>query len=266
MTATRAVVGCERRTSAARAGLLLALAVYERARLVHVHEPGQLAAAVLLARRLGLPLVATGDPGDPGLSVADLVLAPEPTRELGARAAELEEQYLALLATGRPAPARAPLPSLPTVGIVVVTHQRRDLLIRTLDALAAQTYPRELMDVVVVDNGTSDGSSEVLAHADVRVSLPPTQQHTLRGGGAARIGRVDARRRERDRTAKAGPFARHVRSDGSPATTRDHVLVNPSYRRRDRGDIKAVGGECGRSGACCCGERRRGKPVVQPLR
>ena len=174
MTATRAVVGCERRTSALRAGLLLALAVYERARLVHVHEPGQLAAAVLLTRRLGLPLVATGDPGDPGLSVADLVLAPEPTRELGARAAELEEHYLALLATGRPAPARAPLPSLPTVGVVVVTHQRRDLLIRTLDALAAQTYPRELMDVVVVDNGTSDGSSEVLAHADVRVLREPT--------------------------------------------------------------------------------------------
>ena len=169
MTATRAVVVCERRTGAVRARRLLALAVYQRARLVHAHEPSQLDAAVLLARRLSLPLVATGEPGDPVLSVADLVLAQEPARELGARAAELEEHYLALLATGQPARVRAPLASLPTVGVVVVTHQRRDLLIRTLDALAAQTYPRHLVDVVVVDNGTSDGTSEVLARADVRV-------------------------------------------------------------------------------------------------
>jgi GT2 family glycosyltransferase len=49
----------------------------------------------------------------------------------------------------------------PSVSVVVSTHQRRDLLARLLDALAAQELDRPFEVVVVVD-GSTDGTSEML--------------------------------------------------------------------------------------------------------
>ncbi len=89
--------------------------------------------------------------------------------ELGARVADLEAHLRHLVDHGRPReaqrlddppPAVAPAP----VTVVMVTHQRRALLSQALDALAAQTHPD--VEVVVVDNGTDDGSSAVLAGRD----------------------------------------------------------------------------------------------------
>ncbi len=84
--------------------------------------------------------------------------------ELGACVADLEEQYLHLIERGLPAPA-APRPrtTWPGVTVVVPTYNRRELLERTLDALAAQTYPAERCEVVVVDDGSTDGTAEMLA-------------------------------------------------------------------------------------------------------
>src|SRR5436853_7177416 len=51
-------------------------------------------------------------------------------------------------------------PSSPRVSVIVLSWNRREDLRRCLDALAIQTYaPRE---IVVVDNGSSDGSAELL--------------------------------------------------------------------------------------------------------
>jgi GT2 family glycosyltransferase len=47
------------------------------------------------------------------------------------------------------------------VAAVVVTWNRRDLLVECLDALAAQTRPAET--VIVVDNASTDGTAELLA-------------------------------------------------------------------------------------------------------
>lgn len=82
--------------------------------------------------------------------------------ELGTCTAELETQYRALAETGRPGPAPAqPRVPRPSASVVMVTHNRRDLLVRALESLDAQTVrPAE---VVVVDNGCTDGSSELLA-------------------------------------------------------------------------------------------------------
>jgi glycosyltransferase involved in cell wall biosynthesis len=82
--------------------------------------------------------------------------------ELGARTADLEAQYLSLVSRGTPADGPAVVRThRPSASVVMVTHDRRDLLVRALDALDAQTVPPE--EVIVVDNGCSDGSSELLA-------------------------------------------------------------------------------------------------------
>ena len=90
--------------------------------------------------------------------------------ELGARTADLEEQWLRLVA-GRKAtagtssgPVRSPRPSrhrAERVSVVMVTKNRRDLLERCLDALAAQTRPAD--EVLVVDNGSTDGTADLLS-------------------------------------------------------------------------------------------------------
>ncbi len=89
--------------------------------------------------------------------------------ELGSRVADLEEQWRALA-------TRAPLPpvarsrdELPRVSVVMVTNGRRALAARALDALAAQTYPAALTEVLVVDNASEDGTALDLAAATVTV-------------------------------------------------------------------------------------------------
>jgi glycosyltransferase involved in cell wall biosynthesis len=89
--------------------------------------------------------------------------------ELGSRVADLEAQWSAL-AEHRPLPAvAAPVTTLPKVSVVLVTHGRRDLVDRALDALAAQTYPAALTEVLVVDNASDDGTAQDLATRDVTV-------------------------------------------------------------------------------------------------
>ncbi|MGZ6792283.1 MAG: glycosyltransferase, partial [Mycobacteriales bacterium] len=89
--------------------------------------------------------------------------------ELGSRVADLEAQWRAL-AAGRPLPeVAAPAAALPEVSVVMVTSGRRELVGRALDALAAQTYPASLTEVLVVDNGSTDGTSGDLGARPVTV-------------------------------------------------------------------------------------------------
>lgn len=156
----------------------------------------------LEALAVGAPLVTTrsggvpeavpdGDPDDPeapalladegdveGLAAKLVTLAQDPStwaargragrthvglhHELGARTADLEQQWLSLARGDGPAPSPArPRASAPRVSVVMVTHNRRALLAKALDALEAQTYPD--VELLVVDNGCDDGSSEDLA-------------------------------------------------------------------------------------------------------
>ena len=53
---------------------------------------------------------------------------------------------------------------------VVVTHNRRELLVRCLEALAAQEHP--VAEVVLVDNASTDGTLEHVAECGVAGRLP----------------------------------------------------------------------------------------------
>ena len=70
-----------------------------------------------------------------------------------------------------------------SVQAVVVTYNRRELLLACLDALAAQTHA--LVGVIVVDSASTDGTGEALAEAEVRRRIPIDYIRLTRNGGGA---------------------------------------------------------------------------------
>jgi glycosyltransferase involved in cell wall biosynthesis len=56
---------------------------------------------------------------------------------------------------------RKPVPAAPLVSIVIPTYNRDDLVAQAVDSALAQTHPR--CEVVVVDDGSTDRTQEVLA-------------------------------------------------------------------------------------------------------
>jgi GT2 family glycosyltransferase len=76
--------------------------------------------------------------------------------------------------------------STETVAVVVVTHNRADLLVGMLDGLAAQT--RRPDAVVVVDNASTDHTAEVLAaRADLPLQVVRSEEN-LGGAGGFHLG------------------------------------------------------------------------------
>lgn len=90
--------------------------------------------------------------------------------ELGARTADLERLWCEL-AAGSHELWVPPVPQARlSTSVVLVTHNRRALVERTLDALGGQTVPPD--EVVVVDNGSTDGTAALLAQR-VAAADPP---------------------------------------------------------------------------------------------
>jgi biofilm PGA synthesis N-glycosyltransferase PgaC len=64
----------------------------------------------------------------------------------------------------------------PKVSIIVPTYNEVGLIRGKLDDIASQDYPRELMEVIVVDSASTDGTPNIVRewledHRDVRVIL-----------------------------------------------------------------------------------------------
>lgn len=49
----------------------------------------------------------------------------------------------------------------PLVSVIIPTYNRRDSLLRTLSSLTQQTYPADRFEVIVVDDGGSDGTRQI---------------------------------------------------------------------------------------------------------
>lgn len=54
----------------------------------------------------------------------------------------------------------------PRVAVLIVTWNRRDLVQGVLDALARQDFPRGRLDVILVDNASTDGTLDALVRRD----------------------------------------------------------------------------------------------------
>ena len=59
--------------------------------------------------------------------------------------------------------ARCRTADAPFVSVIVVNYNGKHFLKRCLESLAAQTYPEDRREVILVDNGSSDGSAEYVA-------------------------------------------------------------------------------------------------------
>jgi glycosyltransferase involved in cell wall biosynthesis len=57
------------------------------------------------------------------------------------------------------------LTSLPTTSVIIPTFNRKDLLRETLNSLAQQTHPSDQFEVIVVDDGSTDGTVAITADA-----------------------------------------------------------------------------------------------------
>jgi GT2 family glycosyltransferase len=76
----------------------------------------------------------------------------------------------------------------PEVVVAVSTYGRPDLLPRLVAALERQTFPRDSFEVVVVDNGSSDSTFDVLTAlaSTTPIHLTPVRLEQNRGPAAAR--------------------------------------------------------------------------------
>ena len=74
-------------------------------------------------------------------------------------------------------------PRAPWVVAVVVTYNRKAMLLECLEALARQTHP--LGEVVVVDNASTDGTEELLEDSGIGARLPVLYLRLTRNGGGA---------------------------------------------------------------------------------
>ena len=62
--------------------------------------------------------------------------------------------------------------STPVVSVVTATHNRKERVAMLLDGLRRQSLAREQFEVIIVDDGSSDGTAELLQEAERRADLP----------------------------------------------------------------------------------------------
>jgi glycosyltransferase involved in cell wall biosynthesis len=118
----------------------------------------------------------------------------------------------------------------PTVSVVIPTYNRLSRLRRVLAALDVQTYPTEQFEVVVVSDGSTDGTDEFLADAKGPFELAVVTQRN-QGPAVARNRGVEAARGaivlfiDDDVVATPRLIEEHVESHA--AQTGDAVVIGP---------------------------------------
>ena len=85
------------------------------------------------------------------------------------------------------------LASIPFISVIVRTYQQRDLLGTCLRCLFEQDYPREQMEIIVVDDGSTDGTQELVVSLSSPLVLRYIRLHRVGRAKAANEGARAAR-------------------------------------------------------------------------
>ncbi|MHA2283533.1 MAG: glycosyltransferase family 2 protein, partial [Promethearchaeota archaeon] len=52
--------------------------------------------------------------------------------------------------------------TVPSVSVVIPTHNRRELLKCTIESLFNHSYPKDRYEIIVIDNASSDGTEKMI--------------------------------------------------------------------------------------------------------
>ena len=111
--------------------------------------------------------------------------------------------------------AREPKPAAPTISAAVITRNRADLLARTLPTVLEQELANGSFEVIVVDDGSTDATPQVIKELSARHE-PRVVRQPPRGVGGARNAAIEAARGEivlfldDDLVCEPGLFAAHI--------------------------------------------------------
>jgi len=78
------------------------------------------------------------------------------------------------------------------ISVIIPTHNRSTPLRRTLDALGAQNYPLRHIEIIVVADGCTDGTADMLRHYTAPCVLRVVEQSCQGAGGARNHGAAAA--------------------------------------------------------------------------
>jgi len=73
--------------------------------------------------------------------------------------------------------------SQPLVALIVLTWNQRDLTLDCLDSLAALDYPAQRLEIIVVDNGSTDGTAQAVRERYPTVTVLETGENLGFAGG-----------------------------------------------------------------------------------
>lgn len=120
----------------------------------------------------------------------------------------------------------------PFLSVIIPTHNRLGMLKQTLACIDRQTYPRQQFEIIVVDDGSSDGTQEYLLEAARCGEMRYLRQEPARGPSAAR----NAGARE-----ALGDVLVFTDDDCLPTDGWLQALAD-SYAERDNREAIAIGG------------------------
>jgi glycosyltransferase involved in cell wall biosynthesis len=115
---------------------------------------------------------------------------------------------------------------LPFFSIVMPTYQRRESLRRTLETLARVEYPRDRLELVLVSDGSTDGSAEMARSLGLPFALHVLEQPNQGPAAARNLALAHAR----------GPFVLFLDDDvlASPGLVAEHARAHVEAPDGDR--------------------------------
>jgi glycosyltransferase involved in cell wall biosynthesis len=128
--------------------------------------------------------------------------------------------------------------SEPVLSAIVPTRNRAELLPRVLANLAEQQFPPDRWELIVVDDGSTDGTAEVVGRfmKDARMRVALIRQKNAGAGAARNAGAAVARGRrflflDDDMIASAALVAEHAGYTEDPSTSVIGRIEPPSSHR-----------------------------------